>query len=49
MKIEPERVKLKNLQLEAVVRERLVKTRQAGQGLAGAVVIFKLQRLAVTL
>jgi hypothetical protein len=36
----PERVKLKNL-LEAVARERLVKTQHAGKGLAGAVVICK--------
>jgi hypothetical protein len=35
--------------LEAVVRERLVKTQQAGKGLAGAVVICELWRLAVTL
>jgi hypothetical protein len=33
--------------LEAVSRERLVKTQQAGEGLADAVVICKLWRLAV--
>jgi hypothetical protein len=33
-------VKLKNL-LEAVARERLAKTQQAGKGLTGAVVISK--------
>jgi hypothetical protein len=32
--------------LEAVARERLVKTQQAGKGLAGAVVICELWRLA---
>jgi DNA-binding TFAR19-related protein (PDSD5 family) len=41
-------VKLKNV-LEAVARERLVKTKLAGKGLAGAAVIFLLWRLAVTL
>jgi hypothetical protein len=35
--------------LEAVARERLVKTQQAGKGLAGAVVICELWRLAVAL
>jgi hypothetical protein len=35
--------------LEAVARERLVKTEQAGKGLAGAVVICELWRLAVAL
>jgi hypothetical protein len=35
--------------LEAVVRERLVKIEQAGKGLAGAVVICELWRLAVAL
>jgi hypothetical protein len=35
--------------LEAVARERLAKTQQAGKGLAGAVVIFELWRLAVEL
>jgi hypothetical protein len=35
--------------LEAVTRERLVKTQQAGKGLAGAVVICELWRLAVAL
>jgi hypothetical protein len=38
-------VKLKNL----LARERLVKTQQAGKGLAGAVVICELWRLAVAL
>jgi hypothetical protein len=45
-----ERVKLKNLHLlEAAARERLVKTWQAGKGLAGAVVICELWRFAVAL
>jgi hypothetical protein len=35
--------------LEAVARERLVKTQQAGKGLAGAVVVCELWRLAVAL
>jgi hypothetical protein len=35
--------------LEAVTRERLVKTQQAGKGLAGAVVICIVWRLAVAL
>jgi hypothetical protein len=35
--------------LEAVARERLVKTQQAGQGLAGAVVICELLRLTAAL
>jgi hypothetical protein len=35
--------------LEAVTRERLVKTRQAGKGLVGAAVISELWRLAVAL
>jgi hypothetical protein len=35
--------------LEAIVRERLVKTQQAGRGLTGAVLICKLLRLAVAL
>jgi hypothetical protein len=35
--------------LEAVARERLVKTQQAGKGLAGAVVICKAWRLVVVL
>jgi hypothetical protein len=43
-------VKLKNSPLlEAVVRERLVKVHQAAKGLAGAVVICELQRLAAAL
>jgi hypothetical protein len=39
-----ERVKLKNLHcwMEAVARERLVKTQQAGKGLADAVVVCEL-------
>jgi hypothetical protein len=35
--------------LEAVARERLMKTQQTGKGLTGAVVICELWRLAVTL
>jgi hypothetical protein len=35
--------------LEAIARERLVKTQQAGKGLADAVVICELWRLAVAL
>jgi hypothetical protein len=35
--------------LEAVVRERLLKTQQAGKALAGAVVICKVWRPAVAL
>jgi hypothetical protein len=35
--------------LEAVTRERLVKTQQAGKFLAGVVVIFEMWRLAVAL
>jgi hypothetical protein len=35
--------------LEAVARERLLKTRQAGKGLAVAVVLYALWRLAMTL
>jgi hypothetical protein len=35
--------------LEAVARERLVKTQQAGKGLSGAVVICELWWLAVEL
>jgi hypothetical protein len=35
--------------LQAIARERLVKTQQAGKGLAGAVAIFELWRLAVVL
>jgi hypothetical protein len=33
---------VESLLLEAVARERLVKTQQAGKDLAGAVVIFEL-------
>jgi hypothetical protein len=36
VKIEPERVKVKNLLLGAVPRERLAKTQHAGKGLADA-------------
>jgi hypothetical protein len=35
--------------LEAVTRQRLAKTQHAGKGLAGAVVICELWRLAVAL
>jgi hypothetical protein len=42
-------VKLKNLQSEAIGREWLLKTQQAGKSFAGAVVICELCRLAVTL
>jgi hypothetical protein len=35
--------------LEVVSRERLVKTQEAGKGLAGGVVICELWRLAVAL
>jgi hypothetical protein len=35
--------------LEAIARELLVKTKQAGKGLAGAVMICELWRLAVEL
>jgi hypothetical protein len=35
--------------LEAVARERLVKTQQMGKGLVGAVVICKVWRLAAAL
>jgi hypothetical protein len=38
-----------SLLLKAVVRERLVKTQQAGKGLAGAVMICEMWRLAVAL
>jgi hypothetical protein len=38
-----------SLLLEAIARERLVKTHQAGKDLAGAVVICELWRLAVVL
>jgi hypothetical protein len=39
----------KSTQLEAVARERLVKTTQAGKSLADAVVICELWRLSVAL
>jgi hypothetical protein len=39
----------KSPQLEAVSREQLVKTLQAGKGFAGTVVICELWRLAVAL
>jgi hypothetical protein len=46
----PELVKVKkSLLLEAVAREGLLKTQQAGKGLAGAVVICKVWRLEVAL
>jgi hypothetical protein len=45
----PERVKLKNLLLEAVATERLVKAQSAGKGLVSAVVIPKVWRLAIAL
>jgi hypothetical protein len=49
-KIGSELLKFKNLHcIEAVARESLVKTQQAGKGLAGAVVISELWRLAVAL
>jgi hypothetical protein len=35
--------------LEANAREQLMKTQQAGKGLAGAVVICKVWRLAIVL
>jgi hypothetical protein len=35
--------------LEAVARERLLKTQQVGKGLVGAVVICEVWRLATTL
>jgi hypothetical protein len=35
--------------LEAITRERLVKTQHAGKSLAGIVVICELRRLAVAL
>jgi hypothetical protein len=35
--------------LEAIAREQLVKTQQAGKGLAGAVVVCELWRLVVVL
>jgi hypothetical protein len=35
--------------LEAVTRERLLKTQQAGRALEGAVVIYKIWGLAVAL
>jgi hypothetical protein len=45
-----ERIKLaESPLLKAVAREWLAKTRQAGKGLAGAVVSCKLWRLEVTL
>jgi hypothetical protein len=40
---------MKNLLLEAVARERLVKIKQAGKGLAGVVVIGELWKLSETL
>jgi hypothetical protein len=38
-----------SLLLDVIAREQLVKTQQAGKGLAGAVVICELWRLAVVL
>jgi hypothetical protein len=35
--------------LEAVSKERLVKTKQAGKGSAGAVVVCEVRRLAIAL
>jgi hypothetical protein len=48
VKAEPEHVKLKNLQLEAAARERLM-TQQARKGLAAAVAICELWRLGAAL
>jgi hypothetical protein len=45
----PEYKKLKNPLLEAIAREWLVKTQQAGKGLTGAVLICKLWRSAIAL
>jgi hypothetical protein len=42
-------VKLKNPLLDAIAKEQLVKTQQAAKGLAGAVAISELWRLAVAL
>jgi hypothetical protein len=42
-------VKLKNLQIEAVARERLMNIQLTGKRLAGAVVICELWRLTVVL
>jgi hypothetical protein len=44
-----EREAEESLLLEAVARERLVKTEQAGKRLAGAVVVCESWRLAVAL
>jgi hypothetical protein len=38
-----------SLLLEAIARERLVKTQQAGKSLAGAVVICELWKLVIAL
>jgi hypothetical protein len=43
------RVAEESLLSEVVARERLVNTQQAGKGLAGAVVICELWRLAVAM
>jgi hypothetical protein len=48
MKIDRERLKLKNIQLEAVARERLM-TQQTGKGLGGAMVICRVWKLAIAL
>jgi hypothetical protein len=49
VKRELEGVQLKNLHLEAVARERLVKTQEVGKSLAGTVVICELWRSTVAL
>jgi hypothetical protein len=38
-----------SLLLKAVARERMIKSQQAGKGMAGAVVIFKVWRFAIAL
>jgi hypothetical protein len=38
-----------SLLLEAVARERLMKTQHAGKSLAGAVVIYKVWKLGIAL
>jgi hypothetical protein len=45
----PEHKKLKNPLLEAIAREWLMKTQQAGKGLAGAVVICEVWKSAIAL
>jgi hypothetical protein len=44
-----EHLTLKNLQSEAAATEQLVKTRQAGKGFMGTVVICELWKLAIAL